>query len=75
MGKDTKTIEKQLNKDLNSLSEWFFDNKLSIHFGAEKTKSILFGSKKRLKRHDLDISYGNNKVKQHSKVTLLGVHS
>ena len=43
MGKETKTIEEQPNKDFNSLC------KLSIHFGEEKTKSILFDSKQRLK--------------------------
>ena len=32
MGKDTKTIKDQLNKDFNSVCEWFIDNKLSIHF-------------------------------------------
>ena len=25
--------------------DWFVDNKLSIHFGQDKTKSILFGAK------------------------------
>ena len=45
LGKDTKTIEEHLNRDFNSLCEWFIDNKLSIHFGEEKTKSILFGTK------------------------------
>ena len=43
MGEDSKTTEDQLNEDFNSLYEWFIDNKLSIHFGEEKTKSILFG--------------------------------
>ena len=38
-------IEKQLNKNFNSLCDWFVDNKLSIHFGEDKTKSILFGRK------------------------------
>ena len=42
MDKDSKTIEEQLNNDFNSLCEWFIDNKPSIHFGKEKTKSILF---------------------------------
>ena len=47
-------------------------NKLSIHFEEEKTKSILFGSKQRLKNsNDLDIRYDNIKVKQYSKVTCL----
>ena len=72
MGKDTKTIEEQLNRDFNSLCEWFIDNKLSIHFGEEKTKSILFGTKGHLKNQkDLNIKYGDIKIKQHSKVTYL----
>ena len=36
-------IEKQLNINFNSLCDWFVDNKLSIHFEEDKTKSILFG--------------------------------
>ena len=35
-----------INDQLNSLCEWFVDNKLSINFGEDKTKSILFASKK-----------------------------
>ena len=38
-------IEKQLNKNFNSLCDWFVDNKLSIHFGEDKTRSILFSRK------------------------------
>ena len=69
----TKTIEEQLNSDFNSLCEWFIDNKLSIHFGEDKTKSILFGTKWHLKNQaDLDIKYGDIKIKQHNKVTYLG---
>ena len=71
--KDTKTIKEQLNSDFNSLCEWFIDNKLSIHFGEDKTKSILFGTKRHLKNQtDLDIKYGDIKIKQHNKVTYLG---
>ena len=70
MGKDTKTIQEQLNGAFNSLSEWFIDNKLNVHFGEEKTKSILFGRKGHLKNQtDLNIKYGDIKIKQHSKVT------
>ena len=73
MGKDTKTIEEQLNRDLNSLCEWFIDNKLSIHFGEEKTKSILFGTKGHLNNQtDLNIKYSDIEIKQCSKVTYLG---
>ena len=53
MGKDIKTIEDQLNRDFSSLCEWFIDNKLSIHLGEQKTKSILFGTTKRLKIHEI----------------------
>ena len=40
--KDINEIEKQLNKDFESICDWFVDNKLSIHFGDDKTKSIYF---------------------------------
>ena len=72
-GKDINTIEEQLNTDFSSLCDWFIDNKLSVHFGEEKTKSILFGTKRQLKnQRDLDLRYGDIEIKQHSKVTYLG---
>ena len=46
MGKDSKTTEDQRKEDFDSLSEWVIDNELSIHFREEKTKSILFGTKR-----------------------------
>ena len=49
------------------------ENKLSIHFGEDKTKSIVFGSKRRLKKLDvLDIRRGDIKITQQNKVTYLG---
>ena len=72
-GKDIDKIETQLNKDFNSICNWFVDNKPSIHFGEDKTKSIIFGSKIKLKSlKDLDIRRGDVKIKQHSEVTYLG---
>ena len=72
-GKDIKTIEEQLNTDFSSLCYWFIDNKLSVHFGEEKTKSILFGTKRQLKnQRDLVLRYGDIEIKQHSKVTYMG---
>ena len=41
-GKDIKTIKDQLSRDFSSLCEWFIDDKLSIHLGEQKTKSIFF---------------------------------
>ena len=38
--KDVEKIERVLNKEFLSLCEWFIDNKLSIHFGGDKTKTI-----------------------------------
>ena len=38
-------IKNQLNEDFSNICDWFVDNKLSIHFGEDKTKSILFASK------------------------------
>ena len=49
-GKDIQKIEEQLNSDFTSLCEWFIDNKLSVHFGEEKTKSVLFWNQTTIKR-------------------------
>ena len=55
-GGNINEIENKLNKDFNSLCDWFVDNKLSIHFGEDKTKSILFGTNRKLKNiRELDI--------------------
>ena len=43
--KDINKIENQLNQDFCNTCDWVLDNKLSIHFGEDKTKSILFASK------------------------------
>ena len=65
--KNIKDIEKQLNKDFANISDWFVDNKLSIHFGEDKTKSILFASKRKIKKlQKLEIIYNNIRIKQHS---------
>ena len=43
------------------------------HFGEDKTKSILFGTNKRLKNlPDLKIKRGDIEIKQHSNVKYLG---
>ena len=56
-----------------NICDWFVDNKLSIHFGEDKTKSILFSSKRNLKLvEDLDIRYKEIKIKQYKHVDYLG---
>ena len=70
---DIKEIERQLNKNFSLICDWFVDNKLSIHFGEDKTKSILFSSKHKAKTAiPLNIQYKDIKIKQYSKVTYLG---
>ena len=52
--------------------DWFIGNKLRFHFGDDKTKSILFTSKCKIKMvPNLDIIYNNIPIKQHSRVTYL----
>ena len=53
--------------------DWFVDNKLSIHFGEDKTKSIVFGTNRKIKNiRELDIRRGDIKIKQHPQVAYLG---
>ena len=61
--KDIKTIGKHLNWDFSTLTDWFVDNKLSVHFGEDKAKSILFSPKHTSKLiEQIDISYKNVKI-------------
>ena len=64
--RDVEEIEKQLSKDFENVFDWFVDNNLSMHFGEDQTKSILFTSSQKL-----NIKYKNTKIKQHSQVTYL----
>ena len=71
--KDLQQINEELTKNFSNICDWFVDNKLSIHFGEDKTKSILFSTKNRKRKiGTLDIQYGDVKIKQYSKVTYLG---
>jgi len=40
-------LKKELSDDLQAVSSWLVDNKLSLHLG--KTESVVFGSKHKLK--------------------------
>ena len=71
--KDITEIESALNKNFSMPCDWFVDNKLSVHFGEDKTKSILFGSKQKIKKSKpLNIQKNDTKIKQYSNVTYLG---
>ena len=70
---DVTEIEKQLLKDFSSLCDWFVDNKLSVHFGQYKTKSILFGTKHKLRNAKaLNVVYNGKEITQYENVKYLG---
>ena len=72
---DITEIEIQLNKNISIICDWFVDNKLNIHFGEDKTKSILFSSKRKIeKASTLNIQ---NKDKNQSifKTNVFRLHS
>lgn len=48
--KVSKNIEKKLLKDFSNLCDWLVDNKLSIYFKENKTKSIRFDVNRKLKQ-------------------------
>ena len=69
---DVNKTDKQLNKDFESIYDWFVDNKLIIYFGDDETKSILFAIKFKIKNvQKLNIKCGDIQFKQHSKVKYL----
>ena len=72
--KSVTEIKKQLTKDFSNICDWFVDNKhISLHFGEDKTKSVLFSSKRNLKLvEELDIRSKEIKIKQHKHVNYLG---
>lgn len=69
--KDISTVENLLQTELQIVSEWLIDNKLSLHLG--KTESILFGSKPRLRsRSNLKIECKGSAIEPKDKVKYLG---
>ena len=71
-GKCKSSIESQLSKDLDSISQWLVDNRLSLHLG--KTETIHFGTKQKLKSNPyLNVSCNGSQIQSSSKVKYLGV--
>ena len=71
--KDINIIEQQLNRIFSNICDCFVDNKLSIYFGEDKTKSFLFAPLNKCKKiRKLNISYVSLKITQYSEVTYLG---
>ena len=64
-GSDPKVIADTLSFELNSCRQWLIDNKLSLHLG--KTESILFGSKRKLRKVTSFEVKCNNEIIQHAR--------
>ena len=70
-GKNKQDIE-NTTEDLNCLTQWLIDNKLSLHLG--KTESILFGSPQKIKCNpSLEITCNNLAIKYTTSLKYLGV--
>ena len=71
-GKNVEEIEKTLTNEMNEISKWLQENKLSLHLG--KTESILFGTVRKLKKVSKMKIEGNNvDIEAKSSVKYLGV--
>ena len=65
--KNRSQVEKDLSKDLELVSQWLTDNKLSLH--VSKTESILFGSKYKLRSTpNLNVSCNGKVIEPTSSV-------
>ena len=64
--KDLSTVENAIQTDIQIVSEWLIDKKLSLHLG--KTESILFGSKSKFRsRSNLNIECKDSKIEPKDK--------
>ena len=71
--KKVTEIEKQPVRDFSSLCDWFVDNNFSVYFSQEKTKSILFGTKHKIRNAKaLNIVCKGTAVQQYEKVKYPG---
>jgi len=72
-GKHVTEIESTLSYEMNNLSNWLIDNRLSLHLG--KTETILFGSKRKIqKAKPLSVKCKNVDIKQTKNVKYLGAN-
>ena len=70
-GKSLAEIERSLNKDLQTLSNWLSVNKLSLNL--TKTHTMLFTLNNRLKQYKPQIKIDNTEIESTTSTTFLGV--
>ena len=69
---DIKLIEQKLSKKFLNACFWLVNKKLSIHFGEDKTKSIVWHKKETRKDSNLEFRYDTKHIKQYHTATYLG---
>ena len=70
-GNNLESLETKLSKELENIKDWLDSNKLSLHLG--KTESIVFGSKRKLKkRNKMVIECQGKPVEANTCVKYLG---
>ncbi len=71
-GKDPSVIAQTLSNELESCRHWLIDNKLSLHLG--KTESLIFGSRRRLKKvKEFNVMCNGQSIEEAKSVKYLGV--
>ena len=73
-GTSFNEIQTMLQEDVNSLSQWIKDNKLTLN--VDKTKLMIIGSKQRLRSCEntsINIFYDGNPIERCTKIKCLGV--
>ena len=48
--KDLERVKEELTKNFSNICDWFVVNSLSIYFGEDKTKSVLFSTKNKKRK-------------------------
>ena len=66
-----KTLNEILQIEMKKITNWLNVNKLSLN--TTKTKLILFRSRNKKSKHDLNISINEENIKQVKNITFLGI--
>ena len=70
-GKDYKTCELNLKKDFSSIVKWLHYN--GLFFNASKTKTIIFGSKRKIRNYNMHIYHNNTILEPVESIKYLGI--
>ena len=69
--KSLKSLEQQINKELDNISEWLTANKLTLN--VSKSNFIIFHNKANKTKHSLDLNINGENLKQKVSTKYLGL--